>query len=200
MKCWNCGTEATRTRQEYYSKTSNGREIKPNRFHRCFCEDCLRKVEIQEAKDNAEYIRLKKQRMFLKACWILENQHTDMYEFREAIDAVQEYLSENEDKFDSSYEVVAAIVLIHDRIHLRPQEKVGKYQVDFMLPELYVILEIDGERHKYKQSYDRKRDNEIKARLGPLWEIIRVNTSYLDQNAKALPKAIYKVLEQRKVY
>lgn len=204
MKCWECGKEATTTRQEFYrlgwidNHSSWMRaEVKPSKYHRCYCKECLDRVQEQERKELAEYIRLKKRRMFLKACDILENQHTDMYEYREAIDAVEEHITENPDKYDSSYEVVAAIVLIHERIYTKMQQKIGNYQVDFLLPELLVVLEIDGDRHKHRKAYDSKRDKEIKSRLGPHWEVVRINTEYLDQNAKALPKAIDGVLKHR---
>lgn len=204
MKCWICGKEATKTRKQYDIIKYYGQdgwvteETKPSKYHRCYCESCMERIEEQEAKENREYIRLKKRRMFLTACDKLEKQHTDMYEYQEAIGVVEEFAAKNPDKFDSSYEMLSAIVLIHNRIHAKMQQKVGRYQVDFVLPELMCILEIDGDRHKHKKSYDSKRDREIKETLGGAWEIVRIDTEYLDQNAKALPKAIDAVLMRRR--
>ena len=204
MKCWECGKEATTTRQAffrdcYYELTGSWQrgEVKPSKYRRCYCDECLKRVTEQEQQELAEYIRLKKRRMFLKACELLENQHTDMYEYREAIDAVEEHITKHPDKYDSSYEVLTAIVLIHERIYTKMQQKIGRYQVDFVLPDLLVVLEIDGDRHKHRKSYDNKRDQYVKSQLGPHWEVVRINTEYLDQNAKALPKAIHGVLEHR---
>lgn len=204
MKCWVCGKEATRTRQEYYrhgySKIDRSyvrAEVKPSKYRRCYCDECLNKTITQEQDENNEYIRLKKRRMFLRACEILENQHTNMYAYREAIDAVEEHITENPDKYDSAYEVLTAIILIHNRIHVKMQHKVGRYQVDFILPDMLVALEIDGDRHAQRKVYDSRRDRIIQAELGPHWQIIRINTDYLDQNAKALPKAINGVLDHR---
>ena len=59
------------------------------------------------------------------------------------------------------------------------------------------LLEIDGERHKYSGLRDKERDKEIKKALGSGWEIIRIKTDYLDQNAKKLVDAIDAVLESR---
>lgn len=205
MKCWECGAEATTTRIEYertlYSPDTGAwvrGEVKPSKYHRCYCEQCMKRIKEQEQSENAEYIRLKKRRMFLKSCEILESQHTDMYDYREAIDVVEEHITEHPDKYDSAYEALTAIVLVHERINTKMQQKVGRYQVDFVLPNLFVILEIDGDRHKHRKSYDNKRDNAIKAAVGEPWEIIRINTEYLDQNAKALPKAIKEVIKHRK--
>ena len=204
MKCWVCGKQATKTRQEFqrhgYSELTGSwvrEEVKPSKYSRCYCDECLKATKEQEQQEMEEYIRLKKRRMFLKACELLENQHTNMYEYREAIDAVEEHIKEHPDKYDSSYEVLAAIILIHERIYTKMQEKVGRYQVDFLLPELLVVLEIDGDRHTHRKTYDSQRDRAIKQELGPHWEVIRIKTDYLDQNAKALPKAIQKVLDHR---
>lgn len=207
MKCWICGKEATKTLHGswMHGKPSKGEmgvtvTIKPSKYYRSYCDECYDKVRAQEKQDEAEYLRLKKMRMFKKACDILESQHTDMYKYREAIDVVEEHISENPDKYDSSYEVLAAIVLIHNRIRCKTQYKVGRYQVDFLLPDWFVVLEIDGERHKYHKQRDSERDLKIVKTLGLHWEVIRINTELLDQNAKALPKAITKVLEAREIH
>ena len=128
---------------------------------------------------------------------MLEEQHTDMYSYQEAIDVVHDFLENNVDKFDSSYEVLTAIVLVHNKIYSKMQQKVGKYQVDFLLPDLMVVLEVDGERHKQRKEYDSVRDKAIKKQLGPYWEIIRISTEHLDKNAKKIPEAIDKVIEYR---
>ena len=143
------------------------------------------------------YIKLKKKEMFLKACCLLEKQETKMYEYKDAIEVVREHLEKNPDKYDSSYEVLAAIILVHNRIYTKMQYKVGKYQVDFLLPEWLVVLEIDGERHKHRKEYDTKRDIYIQNALGEGWDIVRIKTDYLDMNAKKLPEAIEKVIDYR---
>lgn len=126
--------------------------------------------------------------MIRKACRLLEAQNTNMYEYKEAIDVVTNFVEENADKIDSSYEALAAIVLVQNRIYSKMQYKVGPYQVDFLLPDLMVVLEIDGDRHKHRKSYDNKRDKFIKSELGPHWEIIRIDTDNLDKNAKNYQK------------
>ena len=77
------------------------------------------------------------------------------------------------------------------------QYKVGRYQVDFLLPEMLVALEIDGERHKNKKEYDTKRDIYIQNALGEGWDIVRIKTDYLDMKATKLPEAIEKVIQYR---
>lgn len=196
MNCWICGkANATITRPVLVG--SSFISPKPSKCHRCYCEKCFEEERRKEVEERKLYIKLKKREMFRKAVKLLEAQDTDMYEYQEAIDVVSDFIEDNVDKFDSSYEVLTAIVLVQNRIYSKMQYKVGKYQVDFLLPDMFVVLEIDGERHKHKKDYDSVRDKEIKKTLGPHWEIIRIPTDRLDKDAKKIPEAIDKVLEYR---
>ncbi len=207
IKCWECGKIATKRLdcftdnqiEELITRVSDIPQmdkIQPF-WYRCYCDECAEKVKNRDNEEMHEYVRLKKRMMFKKALRILEKQNTDMYEYREAIDVVEAHLENNLDKYDSSYEVLAAIVLVYNRIYAKMQYKVGRYQVDFLLPELLVVLEIDGERHKYNKDKDTKRDIYIQNALGEGWDIVRIKTDYLDMNAKKLPEAIEKVIEYR---
>ena len=110
MKCWECGREATQTRKQfdivrfYNSRAFFRNEVEPSKYYRCYCDECMERIHQQEEAEANEYIRLKKKRMFLTACATLEKQHTDMYKFKESIDVVEEFISNNPDKFDSSYD------------------------------------------------------------------------------------------------
>ncbi len=195
MKCWICGKTATTTRPINDGFSWITPEL--SEYRRCYCDKCLKEQEKRESEERKQYIRLKKREMFRRAVKILEDQHTNMYDYQEAIEVVQDFIESNVDKFDSSYEVLTAIVLVQNRIYSKMQYKVGPYQVDFLLPDLLVVLEIDGERHKHKKDYDSVRDKYIKKELGPHWDIIRIPTEHLDKNAKKIPEAIEKVLEYR---
>ena len=195
LKCWRCG-KAADTRK----LTTNGLtfvEAPHQERWRAYCNECNAIVKQEQADMKAEYVRLKKAVMLETAIEKLEGQRLNIYDYKEAIEAVREYVEEQPDKFDSSYEMMAAIVLINDKVHIKPQTKVGKYSVDFLLPEELVVLEIDGERHKNKKYYDSQRDKAIKQALGQNWEIIRIGTELLDKDAKSLLKAIRKVFEYR---
>ena len=195
MKCWICGKTATRTRP--INDGFGWIEPPLSEYRRCYCDSCYKETEQKELEERKQYIKLKKREMFRKAVKVLESQHTNMYEYQEAVEVVWEFVENNPDKFDSSYEVLAAIVLVQNRIYSKMQYKVGPYQVDFLLPDLLVVLEIDGERHKHNKEYDTARDRFIKKTLGPHWDIIRISTEHLDKNAKKIPEAINKVLEYR---
>lgn len=200
-KCWRCGGIAETYHMERFGKTANGSFYQApaddqNRW-RAYCKACHEEVTREMKETRADLARLKKRVMFENAMQILEGQTIDMYELREAIDAVEEFLQENPDSFDSAHEVVAAIILIHNRVRCKPQYKVGRYLVDFLLPDEMVVLEIDGDRHKMRKVHDNNRDKRIKQELGPDWEIVRISTEYIEQNAKRLVTALRKVCEFR---
>ena len=155
MKCWVCGKTATTTRPILIHGMWDTPELSEKR--RCYCDNCFKEVRAKEIEERKTYIRLKKREMLRKAITLLEEQNTNMYEYKDAIEVVSDFIEDNVDKFDSSYEVLTAIVLVHNRIYSKMQYKVGRYQVDFLLPDMMVVLEIDGERHKHKKQYDSER-------------------------------------------
>lgn len=199
MNCWVCGKPGA-IHRNIGEKNPLFNDLIPfeEKAQRCYCADCFKKVTEQNKIDMQEYVRLKKKLMFERAVRILERQCMDIYDYQEAIQAVEDFAKEKPDKFDSSYEMIAAIILIQNRIPCELQHKIGKYQCDFFIPSMKVILEIDGERHKNKLSYDTKRDADIMRTIGRDWNIIRIKTEYLDQKAEKLVDAIEAVLEQRK--
>ena len=195
VKCWICGSPDVVGRLTV--KDGSFVEAQHQERWRCYCKECKKKTDAEYDALKEEYVRLKKEVMFENAIETLEGQSINIYDYREAIDAVHDYIRSNPDKFDSSYEVIAAIILIHNKVQCKPQAAVGRYRVDFMLPDEYVILEIDGERHKNNKYRDSERDRAIKEELGEFWEIIRIDTDLLKTNAKELVRAIRKICEYR---
>lgn len=205
IKCWEC--EKIVDKYIKYSEIPSDIVIpeefkvdlsdEPKHFYRCYCDECGKRIVEEEKRDIELYVKLKKVGMFRKALRILEKQTTDMYDYKDAINVVKDFVESHPDKFDSSYEMIAAIVLVKNHIASKMQYKIGRYQVDFLLPDLYVVLEIDGIHHKLKKQHDSDRDRYIKKELGDPWEIVRIKTDYLDKDAKALPNAIRKVIEYR---
>lgn len=196
--CWICGGDATEhrnigERDPFFGSMTPYSEDS----QRCYCTDCFQKVKEQLKEDQREYIRLKKKLMFERAVRTLERQNIDIYDYQEAIQAVGEFAEEKPDKFDSSYEMVAAIILINHGFKCELQKRIGKYQVDFYIPSIKVVLEIDGDRHKHQRESDSWRDIEIKNKLGAGWNMVRIGTENLDTRAESLIRGIYAVLENR---
>ena len=54
-----------------------------------------------------------------------------------------------------------------------PQYSVGNYKIDLYIHKYNIVIEIDEKEHKYKQGYDRKRQNYIENQIH--CKFIRVN-------------------------
>lgn len=199
MKCWNCENEASVSKPIGWNASDilSNRDCEPSFFKRSYCKVCYKNENERIAKAKQEMTKLKKQIMFENAMQLLEKQKYNFYKNKEAIEVVRDKITEKPDNFDSSYEVVAAIILVSNRIYSKMQVKVGKYQVDFLLPDYKIVLEIDGDRHKTRKNRDNERDEKIKQILGIGWEVVRIPTELLDMKAENLVKGIESLLDYR---
>lgn len=198
MKCWYCGKEADYVRPIAY--TDIGKELIPHKVkdysnYRSYCVECKRKHDEETKRDKESYAILKKKVMFERALELLEAQGCEMDKIRNSAIMTQKYLYSHIDKFDSADEIIAAIILISRGVKIQPQAKVGRYQVDFLLPELKVVLEVDGYTHKMRKQYDTQRDQEIRETLGEGWEIVRISTKSLETKAIKIIEAIPAIKE-----
>lgn len=195
--CWRCGKPASETRRI----TLEGRDVKMfpiTPYVRCYCDECREVEDKREANIREKYNLLKRQLMLIKACDMLEDQWVHMYDYRPAIRKISKYINDYPDTFDSSYEVLAAIILVHNKIRVKMQYPIDKFRVDFLLPDEKVVLEIDGEFHRYQKHYDKVRDMKIKRILGDDWKIVRIHTGMLDKDVGILIDALNAVTEYRK--
>ena len=205
VKCWNChqaikidafnewGTRRTKDDYGFWLYE----EMPKKAWKRFYCTDCEPKVKEQFEADKEEYIQLKMKMMLERAIVSLERQRIDIYKYREAIEVVENFALKNPSKFESSHELIAAIILINDRVHIKAQYQIDRYRVDFCLPEYKCLLEIDGERHEERLLEDSNRDIKIRRIMGPEWEVVRIPTKYLDENAKVLLKAVISLKEKK---
>lgn len=175
-KCWECGKKI--------------RIVDITK--RAFCDDCTRHYSETMGKIEEEYRKMRGKLNYERAIELLNRQQKslDMRKYREPALTIKEYLKDNYTKFDSSYEIAAAIVLLKEKINLKIQPAIGKYQADFILKDDNIVLEIDGERHNYRQEYDFARDIKIRKELGQDWEIVRIPTKYLDKDIINLYEAV----------
>lgn len=185
-KCWKCG------------KALKADGFEPQK--RVFCEACEKEYRAEYKKTVAEYVALKIRVMYERALREMEAGGCYMHEYSEIAPKILDDALRTPDKYQSSDEMIAAMVLISNGYAIEMQHSVGPYQVDVFIPEMCVCLEIDGERHDHRADYDSKRDIEIRRVLGEKWEVIRIPTKYIEQNPEALPDAIEASYRQKKKY
>lgn len=191
LYCWICGKPATKS-------FGPGRKAEPARLHkRSYCDKCFDEERDRINRELEEYIKLRKDLMYERAVRLLESQEYGITRIKDLLKEMREFVIENPDKFDSSHEVVAAIVLVDNNYKVKAHYRILNYEVDFLIPELKCVLEIDGNLHDRKLYHDNKRDIEIRAELGSDWEIVRIGTNYIEQNAKMLPDAIIAVRDEK---
>lgn len=124
---------------------------------------------------------------------------TDIKKYDTAISWIKKHLG-HLSWFQSTEEVMVAMELIRKGIKAHHQVKVYNYSVDFILPDLKVVLEIDGKLYhgKDKEKYSEERDRLICEKLGDGWEIIHIDTDNINKNVTRLMAAINAVLKRRK--
>lgn len=88
--------------------------------------------------------------------------------------------------YGSVPEVMAAIELLKNKLKIIPQQKIGKYRVDFVLPDLKVILEIDGKPYHTDLQKEGVRDIYLRLRLGMSWTIIHFPVEYIEKDVTKL--------------
>ena len=212
MKCWECGKDGA---TETYSTWWTDFGVAPLSYRedeellmgtselnasksRFFCPECFKRRNERFDMMRDEYAVLKKRLMFERALRTLEKQTVDIYEYKDIIDDMAEYIEKNPEKFDSQHEMIAAIILVDNAVRTKMQYKIGPYRVDFYIPEYKIILEIDGDFHRNNLYRDNQRDIKIREELGNEWETVRIGTKYIEKNAKSLVDAMIAIRDEKK--
>ena len=181
FECWGCGKKII-----YYDE--------PN--ERVFCNECSVKHKSEHKKLLKEHTLLYSKIMLENAMIMIENSNSFAHDFIDGYNIIKKEIETRPTMFRSSEEVVAGIVLSEYGYEFEANRKIGNYIIDFYIPELKVCLEVDGERHKNKQIYDKERDIKIRNELGAEWEIVRIPTKYIALNPNKLIDAVKEIKKE----
>ena len=186
-RCWYC---------DGYTTTDVGQVAKGSSKGRIFCPDCKEKFEAERAENKRLYIAQKVEVTLERAIRILEKQQNLKFDFDlyyEPFVVVSDFFRKDPLKFESAHEVVACVELLRNEIKVKTQQRVGRKRIDFILTDLKVALEIDGGLHRFSIGKDSQRDVFILNELnkdGKGWEIVRIPTSFIEQDVSKLVPAI----------
>ena len=174
FKCWDCG-----------KPLEDGFRHKRN-----YCTECAAKKAANAKRTFDEYWRLKNTMTLERAVSRIEDDDSggDIEDYREAIEAVREYVEKNPQKLESTEEYITLIVLLSNYVRTICQYQVLNYRADFCLPDMKIILEIDGDRHN--KAKDAQRDLEILGEIGQDWTVLRIPTKYVNKYPKQIYDAI----------
>jgi very-short-patch-repair endonuclease len=162
------------------------------------CKPC-RVIERQQEKEKNNPLRtLEAERRLEIAIEYLEKKDI-LEDYSKALDIIGEKIYRT-GWFQSSNEILVALEIIRKGYKVRHQVKMGKWKVDFQIPELKTILEIDGVLYHNKETKPKEklRDSSIIAYLGPEWEVIRINENLIKKNIQKLIPAIKRIIAERK--
>jgi very-short-patch-repair endonuclease len=185
-KCWICGKDIV--------ESFGAMDIMSGRF----CKEHWREHQKQYKQTVTEYLKLKTQIMFERAIRLLENTGINMTDIKREAQAVQKHSVDSPESYKSSQEMVTAVIMLKAGYDFELNYKIGKYIVDMYLPDLKLIVEVDGERHDNRKLQDSKRDTELRRMLGDEWEVIRIPTQYIEQNTAKIPEAVTALAKQKR--
>ena len=163
------------------------------------CKECKLENYLSDKEDRTDNSMESKDRKFDNAVKRIKQHTGDITKYSKAINTIKSYLYRDK-WFDSTEEIMVAIELYKRKIKFNHQVKLGRYRVDFILPEEKIILEVDGVLFHTEKTREKEmiRDNLIILNLGVEWEVIRITDTDINKNITRLVPALMKVKEKRK--
>lgn len=172
-KCVMCGNEFDDKNNKYY------------------CNGCLEKMRFVKQSsmvDKAEKLLMKKMGHFER---ISEDN------ILECSKIVRKNIENGIDKFSSIPEVAAAIQMQRIRLNYESQKKIGDAKVDFYIPEIKIILEVDGSIYHSDSNKNFLRDRRIMSVVGEKWEIVHIDANKIPKYSWNLRDGLPYVVSQR---
>lgn len=138
-----------------------------------------------------EVIEEKGERRFNQALDKIQAQVDDFSKYDKAVKAARKA----QDKYGSVPEAMVAVELLKLGYRIIPQQKVGKYRVDFYLPKEKMVVEVDGELY-HRDNFRGDREATIQLSLGLDLTIVHVPAEWISKNIRKLKKVIEKSRNQ----
>ena len=154
------------------------------------CPTCL---ELRHAKRIAEVEELalsmpdaetKEEKRYRKAVEEIEKQVGSLEGYERAIEICRKATY----KYGSVPEAMLAIELIKSGYRIIPQQKVGKYHVDFALPKEKLILEVDGSIYHTNKRKELEREASINYAIGLDWHFIHLPAESISKDVRKVVK------------
>ena len=172
-QCILCEKEYRDERKEYYCEE---------------CEEKLKKIKTLKMLDKAEKKILKDIKTYRNA---------KKEEVLKHLKIVEKRIFDGIDKFSSVPEVIIAIQMQNNELEYESQKKIGTRKVDFYIPGIKIILEIDGEIYHSNENEMFFRDRQIMAQVGEEWEIIHIDPNKIPKYTWNLKDALPYVVSER---
>jgi len=178
-------------------KTKSRNHSKPYK-----CSDCKVRekgnTEIEILKN--ELHRLTKLKRLDDTRRLIIKQGNDIEKYEKAITVISKYF-DRKTWFQSIPEMATGLELIRCKLRFNTQVKVGKYRVDFILPDQKVALEIDSFYHHLNMEIEEKdevKDILVLEALGQGWEYIHIEDKLLKTNIRGLIPELKRIKDKLK--
>lgn len=137
-----------------------------------FCDNCKKSINKKynaklKALESMSDIRTEYEKRFDKAL-----EYFDIEKYSKAIELAET----KSEVYASISEVIMAILLLHNGIRVVPQQQIGRYRVDFLLPDLKKIIEVDGKPYHSDKRAELEREAYINSHIGFEWRIIHIDS------------------------
>ena len=167
------------------------REIRRTQYSRkrtyiCdYCKGVIKKKEKILISEELKNTKTRREKQFDKAIDEIKKQCKNFDEYEKAISIARQRV----ELYGSTPEAMVAIELIKLGYNIIPQQKVGKYKVDFAIPSEKIIIEVDGEIY-HKDINKGDREAVIQLSFGLEWRIIHIPAEKISKNIKKLKNVI----------
>ena len=163
--CEACGNEYTKRRYN-----SNDEHL---------CDKCRymknKKIKIKEQEDVSD-VRTKNEIKFDKAIEEMKKQ----VKWNSHYDHCANIAKKRVEYYGSVPEMMVAIQLLYLGYVITPQQKIGRYRVDFLIESIKTVIEIDGAIFHAKQKTNREAV--IQLSLGLDWKILHIPAELIAQD------------------
>lgn len=161
-----------------------------------YCDKCDKKIKLVkrlEMVDNAEKLINKKPRNLRRII--------DDIDVSENVKIIKKRIINGIDKFSSVPEVLVAIQMQRIDLEYQTQKEIAGKKVDFYLPTIKIILEIDGDIYHLDQNKTFIRDRQIMSEIGEDWEIVHISSKDVPRYTWNLKEALpFIVLERNEKF
>lgn len=168
-------------------------ESNKNKYYCDKCDEKIKLVKKLEMVDNAEKLINKKPRNLRRII--------DDIDVSENVKIIKKRIINGIDKFSSVPEVLVAIQMQRIDLEYQTQKEIAGKKVDFYLPTIKIILEIDGDIYHLDQNKTFIRDRQIMSEIGEDWEIVHISSKDVPRYTWNLKEALpFIVLERNEKF
>lgn len=168
-----------------------GIELKEEELKKYCCCECEKKIQLITKLKQVDNAAEKMQ----KSCHRYSHK---IINYQKEKNTVVDKIKNNGFVFNSIPEICVALQLEKENIKYIPNFKIDRHKVDFFLPDLKRIIEVDGELYHTDESKEFLRERMIMRIIGEQYEIVRIPSKYVPNYIiRNLKESIEFVIDKR---